>query len=356
LTPFGPSDDNQEKGARVFGQYLHNQWGVGMETPCGGTGVLIFLSIEDRAIYISRGSALESVLTDRRLDRTIESMKVLLQKQRYGEAVVKALRNMEFLLQLGQPLFRERVHDWIVANSDMFALAFIVGFFSLCIWRDERAKRNYAQVASHLDELDRARAEALQGRFLAVSCPICLECFQPRVEGINSQKGSDGLPLKLLRCGHVFDETCWAAWVSSGQVNVAKCPICNQEVCWSDIVPPRNGSAETRRLVGTDRNEMNSGSLDDSSQQGETEVLQQYSRERNFRLTRLGDRYPQFIGPQQLQLWTRSTHDGQLATDPSFVNSDPQLQSTSGGGSSSGSSSSGGFGGGSSGGGRGGTW
>jgi uncharacterized membrane protein YgcG len=357
LTPFGPYDDNQEKGARVFGQYLHNQWGVGMETPCGGTGVLIFLSDKDRAIYISRGSALESVLTDRRLDRTIESMKVLLQKQQYGEAVLKALRDMEFLIQLGEPLFRERVHDWIVAYTGVAWFAVIVGLVIRQIWKDQRTRRNYAQVASHLDELDRARAEALQGRFLAVSCPICLECFQPRVEGSNTQKGSDSLPLKLLRCGHVFDETCWAEWVSSGQGNVAKCPICKQDVGGSsDVVPPRSESAVTRRLVGTDRNEMNSGSFDDSSQQGETRVLQQYSRERNFRLTRLGARYPQFIRPQQLQRWTQSTHDGQLARDPSFVNSDPQRQSTAGGRSSSGSNSSGGFGGGSSGGGRGGRW
>jgi hypothetical protein len=60
--------------------------------------------------YISRVSALGSVLTDRRLDSTIESMKVFLQKKQYGEAVINALREIEFLIQLGELEFRERVN------------------------------------------------------------------------------------------------------------------------------------------------------------------------------------------------------------------------------------------------------
>jgi uncharacterized membrane protein YgcG len=352
LAPFGPNDDHQEKGARVFAQYLHDNWGVGLDTPCGGTGVLIFLSDKDRAIYISRGSALESVLTDRRLDRTIESMKVFLQKQEYGEAIMNALREIEFLIHLGEPDFRERVNDWIAAYTGMVWFAVIVGLAVRHIWKDQQTRRTYARVASHLDELDRSRAEALQGRFLAVSCPICLESFEPLVEGINAQKGSDGLPLKLLRCGHVFDETCWTEWVNSGEGNVSKCPICKQDVgSANDIVLPRTDSTVTRRTVGTAGNES-----PNESQQRETRVLDQYSRERNFRLTRLGARYPQFIRPQQLQRWTQGSHDGSLARDPSFVSSDPQVQSITRGHNSSGSSSSGGFGGGSSGGGRGGRW
>jgi uncharacterized membrane protein YgcG len=356
LTAFGPYNDLQIKGARIFAQYLHDQWGVGLDTPCGGTGVLIFLSDRDRAIYISRGSALESVLTDRRLDRTIESMKVLLQKKEYGEAVINALREIEFLIQLGEPDFRERVNDWIMAYTGVAWFAVIAGLAVRHIWKDQQTRRTYARVASHLDELDRSRAEALQGRFLAVSCPICLESFEPRAEGSNTQKGSDDLPLKLLRCGHVFDETCWAQWVKSGQGNVSKCPICNQDVGGaSDVVPPRSSSAGTvtRRMVGTAGNE---NEISNESQQGETRVLQQFSHERNFRLARLGTRYPQFIRPQQIQRWTQGAHDGALARDPTFVSSDPQVQGNTRGHSSSGSSSSGGFGGGSSAGGRGGRW
>ena len=46
--------------------------------------------------------------------------------------------------------------------------------------------------------------------------------------------GSDNLPLKLLRCGHTLDQTCWKHWVdssvSNGNGNHLECPICRQEI------------------------------------------------------------------------------------------------------------------------------
>jgi len=32
--------------------------------------------------------------------------------------------------------------------------------------------------------------------------------------------GTDDKPIKLLRCGHIFDMTIWQMWVDSGQGNV----------------------------------------------------------------------------------------------------------------------------------------
>lgn len=43
--------------------------------------------------------------------------------------------------------------------------------------------------------------------------------------------GSDGVPIKLLRCGHVFDYECWRCWVSFGQGgDIHLCPICRQAI------------------------------------------------------------------------------------------------------------------------------
>ena len=42
--------------------------------------------------------------------------------------------------------------------------------------------------------------------------------------------GTDDKPIKLLRCGHIFDMTCWQMWVDSGQGNVLICPVCRQDV------------------------------------------------------------------------------------------------------------------------------
>jgi uncharacterized membrane protein YgcG len=86
-------------------------------------------------------------------------------------------------------------------------------------------------------------------------------------------------------------------------------------------------------------------------------ALRQYQRERYFRLMRLSSRYPAFVQPQQIQRWTQSTYDGTLVQDPTFVKSDPKLQTKSGNNSSgarNGGSSS--FGGGFSSGGRGSRW
>jgi uncharacterized membrane protein YgcG len=359
LTPFGPREDRHDKGAQEFAQFLHNDWGVGIDTPCGGTGILIFLSDKDRTIYISRGKALESVLTDRRLDQTIRHMKPLLQQRLYGDAITNAIREIDYFIRLGEPQLKERINDWVTAYLGLVWFAALVGFAFRAIRKESERRRIYAQVTSHLDDLDRARAEALQGRFLAVSCPICLESFKSEEDTARPKTGSDGLPLKLLRCGHVFDETCWSEWVNSGQGNVCKCPICKQDVGGEREVSLHSDSTLTRRAVDS-QNDGDNDSQHDGSSQEETRILRQYNRERNFRLVRLGNRYPQFIRQQQIQRWTQSTYDGSLARDPSFVNSDPHRHATTGGGSKSGtrssSSGSSGFGGGSSGGGRGGRW
>ena len=43
--------------------------------------------------------------------------------------------------------------------------------------------------------------------------------------------GNDDRPIKLLRCGHIFDMTCWQTWVDSGTGgNPWICPVCRQDV------------------------------------------------------------------------------------------------------------------------------
>merc|ERR1712124_125232 len=68
------------------------------------------------------------------------------------------------------------------------------------------------------------------------SCPICLEDFS------STTHGSDGHPIQLLRCGHVFDKTCYQEWVSSGNGDVTKCPICRIDVGVNFNIPPSRSS------------------------------------------------------------------------------------------------------------------
>ena len=42
--------------------------------------------------------------------------------------------------------------------------------------------------------------------------------------------GADRKKIKILRCGHIFCESCWKGWVHSGHGNPCICPVCRQDV------------------------------------------------------------------------------------------------------------------------------
>jgi hypothetical protein len=53
----------------------HCRWGVGTTSDSGGTGVLIFLSVDDRVVYISRGGSFDTLLRDSRIDSAIKELR-----------------------------------------------------------------------------------------------------------------------------------------------------------------------------------------------------------------------------------------------------------------------------------------
>jgi hypothetical protein len=54
---------------------MHDRWGVGTTSESGGTGVLIFLSVDDRVVYISRGGSFDTLLRDSRIDTAIKELR-----------------------------------------------------------------------------------------------------------------------------------------------------------------------------------------------------------------------------------------------------------------------------------------
>lgn len=410
------------KAAEVFARYVHNSWGVGNEVSAGGTGILVFLSELDRALYISRGAALEPVLTDRRLDYVIQRvMRPILQQQRYGDALVSAVETLLAMVDSGEPGTYEKMADFAVEYGWVVAVALVFGYALWNARQIERRKREYARVASYLHELDCAKAQALQGKYRTTSCPICLEAFQvqeddlgnhdcdhsagdgdnllqqqqTQKQGHQPMTGSDGMPVKQLRCGHVFDHSCFNEWINSGNCNVDKCPICRADVggtrgskaCipslpWISSLTQRTSSNGSNTNGGAnngggggdygrpDTSELlaeSVGNIPTSSTSSSSSSLRLYNYERNFRLMRIGLRYPQIVNPSQISRWTDSTYSDSLVRDPIFVRSDPSRSHADagiGGGKNSSGADSGfggggfgtGFGGGSSGGGRGGSW
>jgi uncharacterized membrane protein YgcG len=411
--------EEPDVAAELFARHIHDTWGVG-SAEHGGTGVLIFLSVEDRIVYFSRGKALERVLRDRRMDAIITGMKPLLRNRQYDKAILWAIAELDQYLQAGPgvSLF-EFLLDWY--ETIVGLIVFVV--FGWFVRKDIVDRRNYARVATHLTDLDRARAEALQGTFRATSCPICLENFKMKSEfctvinegeaaattAVETQEteplvgtslpdtnqttespqepdddslvGSDGLPLQLLRCGHTFDETCWQEWISNGNTNsIHKCPICQQDVgeqpetssssslSVDPLSIPRGGGGPNddgdQTMSRRQRQDTNEEREEAIRNELRSLVLRQYTQERNFRLLRLALRYPQYIQRNELQQWTKVSYNGSLAQDAQLArqaaieaSEKSSWSSRFGDSSNSGfGSSSSGFGGGWSSGGRGGSW
>lgn len=82
--------------AEIFATTLHNRWGVG-NVICGkSTGVLLFVSILDRAMFISTSNGVEPILTRTRLESIMEQkMKSYLKERKYAEALEEYIRTVE---------------------------------------------------------------------------------------------------------------------------------------------------------------------------------------------------------------------------------------------------------------------
>jgi len=378
-------DEDILKASESFTMELHNKWGIGAQTKCGDTGILVYISIRDRVIYISKGSALNELLTSSRIDTIINKMKPFLRSNSYQEAIETSLYYITEQIEKGKPY-----NDSILFLSILMIFG---GVFFGNEYYQSWQRRKYAQARMHLNQLDRDNALALQGKYKSTSCPICFEPFQrtsnngdattctdenstdeqtvPLTDDDNNTSstsdliGSDGLPLRLLRCGHVFDETCYQTWVSTGQGDVRVCPICKEDISAGGDTTTRNDDSSTRSVdsdtstsSNTSNNNLHRRTAASSLFRNNRNNYNYYHQERLFRLSRLAYRYPQYIRPYQVDRWSDRNYNGRLVQDDGFVRNDPVRQQARASASSNSRSysSSSSFGGGGSSGGGGGRW
>lgn len=303
---------NLATAARNKATAIHGEWGVGYQTPCGGTGLLVFLAIDDHQIYMSRGKALNDILSDDRLTYIVGKMKPNLRDGKYGEGLELGVQLLTDYIMGDRPGFDETLE----AITTLLGIAGV--FLGCCgcmacidLCRRYRERQQREELRSTLSKLDRDRARALQGKYKATSCPICLEDFkkkkpkngesQPLVgsggdgDHVEDLLGSDGGPVNILSCGHAFDKSCWddfSSHPSLGQSTEGglRCPICREP---ADDVPsnaPR-------------------GPIADGA----------YQDERRFRLERLQEMYPTFIGTQYIDQWYDPSYRGSLLHDFSTI-------------------------------------
>jgi uncharacterized membrane protein YgcG len=366
-----PSDSSTKKKCRNLLSSLPSS-----SSPSISTGILLFISVQDRSMYISTSNAVQPILTPKRLDIVLETMKEYLRQRDYDKAIQVCVHQIEYYFNNRAPKFLEIYGEYIFFASILLVLG---------LWhkRNERKSREYAAVHSRLSQIDRDRALVLMGKYTVTSCPICLEDFQQvssEEEASNSTStntnhnndrsapvekyiGSDGKPIQVLRCGHAFDETCLRNWISRG-TNVQNCPICKEPIAGpiepTTTISSTRSDTLRRRDISTTTSSQEISSLDDNISSSSS----WFEHERTFRLRRLMVQYPRYVNSSQLTRWTNPNYNGSLAQDQDFVRSNPSTANGSGGvshntqsgGWSSGGGGGGGFGGGSSGGGRGGGW
>ncbi|CAB9526497.1 expressed unknown protein [Seminavis robusta] len=255
----------------------------------GDYGILIFLSVQDRVCFISTGSEIASILPWWRLEHIVAGMKPDLRHRDYGNALLRSIENLSAMLEAGPPTMSDRLHDFISRFGVVIAFALFTFFFGAWgEYRDRRKRWQYAESRSKLSGVEKEKARLLQKKYNTRSCPICLEPFdegdleeadastgsvvdqddddeesaplakhgnyndddddvkKPAISGMRRVDsygiplvGCDGRKIKMLRCGHIFCDTCWKTFAHSGCGNPCICPVCRQDVG----KPPRKPGA-----------------------------------------------------------------------------------------------------------------
>jgi hypothetical protein len=276
-------DDMVNDAAQIFARRLHDAWWNGGSNDGGEYGILIFLSIQDRVCFISTGSEISSVLPWWRLDHIVASMKPDLRHREYGDALLRAIEDLSSMLEAGPPTMADRMDDFITRFGVVVAFALFTFFFGAWgEYRDRRKRWQYAEQRSKLSDVEREKARSLQRTYGTRACPICLEALEAAEEiqdfdtiaeeghyeekeraetGLLDEnvsdlkrvdsfgiplRGADGKKIKLLRCGHIYCETCWKSWVHSGYGNPCNCPVCRQDVGKN---PQKRSSRQTTAAV-----------------------------------------------------------------------------------------------------------
>lgn len=232
-------DDMVNDAAQIFARYIHDEW---WEATNEAYGILVFLSVQDRVCFISTGSSIATILPWWRLEHVVGDMKPDLRQLDFGAAILKAMQDLEALLIAGPPTVQDRLFDFSARFGVVICFTIFTFFFGAWgEYRDRRKRWQHAETRSRLTKGEKERARELQRDFSTRSCPICLEnfceCLQELSPGLKRVDsfgipllGNDGNPIKLLRCGHIFDESCWKSWVNSGHGNPCICPVCRQDI------------------------------------------------------------------------------------------------------------------------------
>lgn len=188
---FKGSEDIEQASER-FARTLHDTWGVGdKETD---NGILLFLSVKDRAVFISTGAGVQSKVTKRYIDYLISQMKPDLRNREYGVAIEKSVVEIDLILSGQSNISRQYKNSNSDGdNSPLFMVFFVLfaGVAAFVAYRERIKLKQLEKGKKALEDLMKEVVEAGENKdYLSESCPICLEMFVK--SGVVSSNSSEG--------------------------------------------------------------------------------------------------------------------------------------------------------------------
>ena len=202
----------KEKASEQFTESVHDTWGIGDKVK--NDGALLFLSIDDRMIYISIGSGLANKLPSQVITDIVDNMKPLLKQKDYNKAIEAAILEISLLISnkksiiFTKPTILTRIMTFL---TDYCVFIFIGLFACYAIYTQyqmkhmEKGKIVFEKFLREVKATQQSTGNTTtagdstseQGNdkqpFISSSCPICLEDY-PCMDQISTTSSSDVKP------------------------------------------------------------------------------------------------------------------------------------------------------------------
>jgi uncharacterized membrane protein YgcG len=185
---------------------LHDRWGVGRNDK--QNGVVVFISIDDRDVYISVGSGVKRILNNNELVTITKLMGKHLRINRYFEAFMSAI-------DIISGLFSSSVFSWGPFAFMAFLIAVVI-----FIEDGDNEPKQLLKAKTDLNSVYDCITLVIDegGRYSPSACPHCLTT--PLV----AYSYANGYP---LRCQHFLCTSCCSS-IAGISGNIAACPVCQE--------------------------------------------------------------------------------------------------------------------------------
>jgi uncharacterized membrane protein YgcG len=224
-----------ESASQNFARTLHDQWGVGNSKT--NNGILLFLSISDRAVYISTGDGVKDKLNPRVITSVIDHMKNDLRKKDYGRAIELAVTEIKYIINPAKYKSSSFKYSNNIEDSSSWVIfaVIVVIIIVVIVFSPESERKKLAKGEAALKKYAaEVKNMETDSKYKSTSCPICLEDFpktskpESTVGEESSSKDNNLRRPMVLRCNHIFCYQCLREHLKQPQGK--SCPICRQPV------------------------------------------------------------------------------------------------------------------------------